>query len=163
MARDQDDLRVGQGVRLLEQIHAASIGKHQIQQDEIRLAHRELPARIPQRMCRGGREALAGNQRGHHFGSIGVVFDDQCVSHEAVSAAQGRGVRRLWDRLAASALQQSFDGDLQLGRVDRLAEMSLETGVERPPARSIAREGGHGDSGRRRLVAFARAGHALGG
>ena len=81
MPGDQDELGVGQGLGVVEQLHAAAVGQHQVEQDDVGLLQRHLAARIAQRPGRGDREAFAGDQHRHRLGGVGVVVDEQGVRH----------------------------------------------------------------------------------
>ena len=56
---------------------------------------RHLPARVAQRTGRRGGEPFGSHQRGHHPGGIGIVLNDQCMSHSIrfhCVRAPGRGI-----------------------------------------------------------------------
>ena len=81
VAGDQHQLGVGQLLDVAEQLHAAAVGQHQVEQDDVGLLQRHLAPRIAQRSGGGDGEALVGDQHRHRFRGVGVVVDEQGVRH----------------------------------------------------------------------------------
>ena len=91
MAGDQDELGVGQVLGVVEQLHAAAVGQHQVEQDDVGLLQGHLPARVAQRPGSRHREAFVGDQHRHRFRGVGVVIDEQGVRHSKSS-----GKKSVW-------------------------------------------------------------------
>ena len=81
VAGDQHQLGVGNLLDVVEQLHAAAVGQHQVEQDDVRLLERDLAPRVAQRPGGGDRETLVGDQHRHRFRGIGIVVDEQGVRH----------------------------------------------------------------------------------
>ena len=76
MARHQHHLGVADQVLVVQQGHSVAVGQLQVQQDQVGLLQRHLPAGIAQRPRRGGGESFRPNQGGHHPRGIRVILDD---------------------------------------------------------------------------------------
>ena len=72
---------LGSCLGVVEQLHAAAVGQHQVEQDDVGLLQRHLAARVAQRSGGGDGEALVGDQHRHRFGGVGVVVDEKRVRH----------------------------------------------------------------------------------
>ena len=81
VAGDQHQLGVRQLLGVVEQLHAAAVGQHQVEQHDVGLLQRHLAPRVAQRAGGGDGEAFVGDQHRHRFGGVGVVVDEQGVRH----------------------------------------------------------------------------------
>jgi hypothetical protein len=81
VAGDQHQLRVGHRLGVVEQLHAAAVGQHQVEQDDVGLLQGHLPPRLAQRAGGGHGEAFVGDQHRHRFRRVGVVVYQESVRH----------------------------------------------------------------------------------
>jgi hypothetical protein len=81
VAGDQHQLGVGQRLGIGEELHAAAVGQHEVEQNDVRLLQGDLAPSLPQRAGGGDREALVGDEHRHRLGGIGIVVDQQGVWH----------------------------------------------------------------------------------
>ncbi len=92
MAGDEHHVGV-ELARFLGKREAAPVGKHQVEQDDIRALTSERQPCFGERERGGDGEALRGNQLGHRRRGLGVVFDDQGVTHGVAAVAAWRRPR----------------------------------------------------------------------
>ena len=84
MTGDDDDLRISVACRCLAQeLDAAAVGQHEIEQDHVGMRRQQIARRL-HGTCAGGREALIGDELGEDLGGDRIVVDDEGVRHAGV-------------------------------------------------------------------------------
>ena len=81
MAGHQNDFGFRQPVGLVQQLHAAAVGKLEVDENDVGPLQRDLAVRFAQGARGRHGEAFTRDQRGHAFRSSVVTINDKYVSH----------------------------------------------------------------------------------